>query len=55
MQPTFQEIRQKTGAHVQLDLDQSVVQNTRAVLIRGSRPQIDAAVEFINQKTGAQV
>ncbi|XP_025111714.1 uncharacterized protein LOC112574701 [Pomacea canaliculata] len=54
MQPTFQEIKQKTGAHVQLDHDQSAVQNTRAVLIRGSRPQIDAAVEFINQKTGAQ-
>ncbi|XP_025113977.1 uncharacterized protein LOC112576002 [Pomacea canaliculata] len=51
----IQDIQHKSGADVQLAPNPSPVQDTKTVIIRGSRLQIETAVRLINQETGVKV
>lgn len=45
----------KSGADVQFDHDPSPIRGMKIIVIRGAASQIEAAVRFVSQMTGAQV
>lgn len=49
------EIKEKTGADVDMSHHPSSVSGRRIVIVRGHQKQIEAAASLIDQKTDAQV
>ncbi|XP_025092631.1 uncharacterized protein LOC112563103 isoform X3 [Pomacea canaliculata] len=50
----LQTVMAKSGADVQFDHDPSPIRGMKIIVIRGAASQIEAAVRFVSQMTGAQ-
>lgn len=51
----LEEVKKRTGAHVEFDPNPSPVPGMKTVIVRGVPSQIEAAIRLINQMTGLKV